>query len=60
MFPSSVVLGQAEGSVLCGDDYSPGLLGGRLHQEEYDRCEHDVGIFGKQNKITFITDIKSY
>lgn len=59
-FLSCVVLCQAEDSELCGDDHSPGLLGGRLHQEEYDRCEHDVGTFGKPKRITFSKHIANY
>lgn len=39
---------QAGDSASCGDEHSPEPLEGRLHPEEYDRCEHDVGTFVNQ------------
>lgn len=35
----------------CGDERSPELLEGHLHQVEYGRCERDAGTFGNQNEL---------
>lgn len=32
----------------CDSEHSPELLEDHLRQEEYDRCEHDVGTFRNQ------------
>lgn len=48
---SSALPFRPEDSVSRDDEHSPELLEGHLHQEEYDRCEHDAGTFGNQKYL---------